>query len=48
MEMRCAIMRKSADRRRRVMVVQDFGGKKMDFPDKRQADNKNLRPVALS
>jgi len=47
-EMRCAIMRKSADRRHRIMVVQDFSGKKVDFTRERQADDKNLRPVTLS
>jgi len=47
-EVRCAVMRKSADRHHRVMVVEDFGGKEVDLTRQRQADEKSLHRVALS
>jgi hypothetical protein len=47
-EVRCAVMRKSADRHHRVMMVKDFDGKEVDLTRQRQADEKSLHRVSLS
>jgi hypothetical protein len=47
-QVRCAVMRKSADGHHRVMVVEDFDGKEVDFTREREANEKSVHPVSLS